>query len=429
MNERMLKAFTDLIADPTSNLTAAAIGISILVLFMLIIVLGLIVLVMPARISSKKRKKKRRKGQGKKPGAGGAPRKKVAAAAAISDDSVSVVEIAEEPGADDVTSQPAAPVRKVRIPTLKLPAMQRRTKRRIRHAGLVVAILLFAVGAVLMYVTTSANTYCTSVCHQMGDATQSWKQSDHKTTACIRCHEGRPGFSVARGIASRTRSFYLAVARETAGSTPVPPQRCLECHGDIRNGAIQGKNAVRMSHKEVLAAGSDCGDCHANRGHEVAGLTAGMSQCLRCHNGATASSECQVCHPRGAEASIERSQAFGDSVDLPSRPSCGGCHSLKKCDACHVVRMPHSENFKEPTQHAMLAAFDKKERACFRCHAPVDCTKCHRDFAAHVIGWEEKHKTYPRNTEYCNWCHKTAQFCDVCHGATSNKKPSDTYVD
>lgn len=382
---RVFDNLRQLLSDPTTNLTAAAIGISIVVLLLIIIVLALIAWVMPARVSNKRRKKPRRKRTGTQAKAG--PRSRAAASEHPSRASV-----------DGLTADTGARRARWRVPWIAL--------------SLVVA----AAGVIAAYATTSTNQYCTTLCHQMIEPAQTWKTSAHRSVPCVRCHEGAIGVSAPQGLASRSHSIFLAITDSSAPPTPVPAGRCLACHDDIADRVITTSSAVRMSHAEVLASGADCLDCHEQQGHVGGNLTIPMSTCLRCHDGRTAPATCATCHPSGVEASIATSEdrSFGDAVKLPEKPTCEGCHSLKSCDKCHGLRMPHPRNFPSPYEHAKLAAFEGKE-LCYRCHSFQECSECHSGFDSHGQGWKSRHATYPWNAPYCNWCHETSRFCEVCH--------------
>lgn len=351
-----LTRIAELIRDPTSNLVATAIGLAIVVLIVLIVVLGLLIWAMPAAGP------KRKKGQA-------------------------------------VPTGPPPP-----------PGIWAR-------AGIWFAVVL-AVGSVAAgYHVTSRASFCTNVCHTMTPVAEAWKGSAHKGVTCIRCHEGRYGVSAVQGVTFRARSAYLEFKGESADGRTVPSKRCLECHRSILTENSVGSRAITMSHREVVAAGSDCADCHGVQGHVTQSIIIGMSSCLRCHDGVTAPAECNTCHTKGSDASIRFSeQTYGSPVQLPGSPTCGGCHSEEKCDACHGLRMPHPQDYADPKRHARPAAFDGKDRLCYRCHPPTSClTRCHLSFDAHGGAWKAQHATYPRDTTWCAACHENDDMCVLCH--------------
>lgn len=358
-----------LLKDPTSNLVAAALGVSIVALLLLILVLGLMYFALhpgPDAGPGKKRKVRRRK-----------------------------------PTPEQLEAREQARLR------------AKRTSRLIVVFGLLLAW-------VALYSATSSQQYCTRTCHQMAEVADGHKASTHARVSCVRCHEGTLGVSLVTASASRVHSILQQGGLADSNERTVSPSRCLACHEGIASRRVIGRSAVAMSHREPLAAGASCTDCHGAQGHTEEGYAAGMQICLRCHDGKKASAKCETCHPQGAEASIVvHKQTFGSPVQLPERPTCGGCHSQTKCDQCHGLRMPHPSPFSDPLAHARLAAFEGKERICYRCHTFTDCADCHQQFTGHGIdvNWKQEHKAYKHSDgdTYCLWCHETKNFCDVCH--------------
>lgn len=358
-----------LLTDPTSNLVGAALGVSIIVIVLVVIILTLLLFALNP-YDKKKRGKK------------GAKRRKT-----------------------------------VTMTRDEFHRLQARLRKARRITGLVV-LLGLAVVWVALYAGTSVNAYCGNTCHTMVARSDTWKASPHESVRCVRCHEGRPVDAFVRGSASRLRSLSYAFLGTDATGVKVPSIRCLECHGSILEETVVSELAVAMSHREPISAGASCSDCHGQQGHIETSLIVAMPACLRCHDGVTASAKCTLCHPKGIEASISQPrEPVGPSTRLPAKPRCGGCHSQKSCDACHGLRMPHSEDYEKPQRHARPAAFDAKNRLCYRCHTPSECGVCHPSFSAHGLNWKKDHAKYTRKdgNEYCLWCHETKDFCGLCH--------------
>lgn len=348
MVARYLEAIRLLLRDPTSNLVATAIGLSIITLLALIIILLLLAWALPAQ------------------------------------------------------------------DRLRSPA--RRPRKPVSLRLLWVSSAMFVVIALVYgYISTSSNTFCGRTCHAMLSPSDSWKESRHARIRCVRCHEGRPGFSIGQAFVGRAHSFYMqTTARPVDGITVVSSLLCLDCHGDIRRRTVITPDSVAVSHKEILSAGTSCDDCHRGTGHGAT-KRVGMGPCLRCHDGRKASVECTLCHLDGPDMSIRpRNTTFG-KVNLPEKPTCGGCHAQKRCDACHGLRMPHPKDYADPRRHARPGAFTGKDRLCFRCHPPMQCLQCHQDFNAHGPNWAERHEAYPYDTQYCAACHHTPDYCSICH--------------
>lgn len=367
-----LQQLRQLISDPTSNLVGAALGVSIVVILLVIFVLTLLFFAVSPS-SSRSRK-----------------------------------------------AAPSKAGRKRKPPT---PEQIARRKARVRRARIVTwSIVVVGVFAawIALFVGTSVNSYCGNTCHSMVQYAGTWKESPHASVRCVRCHEGDPKTTLVTASISRLKSVVHAVTSTRSPGIALPPSRCLSCHESVMTRTVVTDLAVKMSHKEPIEAGATCSDCHGAQGHLEQALIIGMSACLRCHDGVTASTECVTCHPKGIEASIrEPERETGVAVRLPAKPTCGGCHSQKSCDDCHGLRMPHPADFGEPKRHASLAAFERKERLCYRCHARGECLQCHASFPGHTAGWKSDHVKYAdadgRRGGYCLWCHDTEDFCGLCH--------------
>jgi hypothetical protein len=111
---------------------------------------------------------------------------------------------------------------------------------------------------------------------------------------------------------------------------------------------------------------------------------------------------------------------------LAAVTDCGGCHDQTTCDACHGLRLPHSETFVK-WQHARYAGFEKKQR-CWRCHASrQDCGGCHTDWTqnSHGANWRTIHgqSNLGMNARCsCHWPRmpeegrqQAGTYCRVCH--------------
>lgn len=356
------RSLARLVQDPTSNLTATAIGVSIVVIALLIVVLALIAVALPAA-----------RGVGKK----------------------------------RVRPKKAASVVSPRI------------KKRLDARGKILVLTILGLGVVVgfgaLYVVTSTDAFCTRTCHSMQVVEDAWEHSAHGRISCIRCHEGQLGLSLPNAVVQRARSVYLELRGPDGYAIGVPSERCLQCHAEIAQVTIISGRGVAMSHREALDGGGACVDCHGSQGHTAGVLTTGMNACLRCHDGTVARADCTVCHPRGVEYSIRLSDnVFGSPARLPAPPSCGGCHSEASCDKCHGLRLPHPAGYGTAAGHAKAAAFDRKV-LCYRCHAVTDCQRCHMPFTAHQKDWNRAHAAYPRATTWCSNCHETQNFCAVCH--------------
>lgn len=350
-----LQAIADLIRNPTSNLTAAAFGLAIVVLLGLIILLLVLALYVPGG----------RKG-------------------ILSPES----RVAGEP----VSRRP----RGIRIP-------------------LWLAVIVTVLSITAAYGTTSVSSFCTDVCHEMSSAADSWEQSAHADVACVRCHEGRLVLSAPSGAVLRTYSGIARLVDVGADRvSEMPMSRCLGCHKAIRTGTFVSEEGVRMVHEHVIEAGAPCTVCHNGVAHvrEDRFERSVMTECLRCHDDESASAACETCH-EGDPGRLPITERIFGLAEMPP-VDCEGCHTLDACDDCHGLRMPHPDDFASPYSHARLGAFEGRQRLCFRCHVSNDCQAgCHGDLNGHGPGWKRLHATLPE--AYCSGCHDTDRFCGVCH--------------
>jgi hypothetical protein len=290
------------------------------------------------------------------------------------------------------------------------------TSARISRIGRLVASILTLAAVAVAYAVTSQSSACGTSCHAMVPDTDTWRLSSHAAVPCVRCHEGLPILSAPTAVASRTRSLIAELSEQgTGGESSIPASRCLSCHGSIADRVVVAENGVAMSHRQVIASGASCDDCHGAQGHEPPGRVPPMSACLRCHDGTRASAACAACHRRSTGRLLVPTDSRFGKVELAETPTCGGCHSEATCDACHGLRMPHPADYKDPQRHARPAAFGRKVKLCYRCHTFADCNECHLSFNAHVQDWQKRHGEYPRDTEWCGGCHRTAYMCGLCH--------------
>jgi hypothetical protein len=139
-----------------------------------------------------------------------------------------------------------------------------------------------------------------------------------------------------------------------------------------------------------------------------------MTSCADCHDGVTASRECDTCHV-GDIADAGGGTAEFDLVRLEPPTTCQGCHSLEGCTECHGIEMPHPPGWGDPRNHARSGAFDTD--LCVRCHDEM-CSPCHSQIhTSHVPDWRTGHRNAERVT--CPQCHDETKvgtdMCTLCH--------------
>lgn len=315
-----------------------------------------------------------------------------------------------------------------------------RAKRAPLRAGTYIAFgVLVAVALVVGYVGSGRDAYC-ATCHAdiveppgavSEESTPAVETvALHDSVSCVACHEASQVTGIVANTVDRTRH----IVGQLAGA-PVPTDAvvdssaCLRCHREILDGPVQTEDTrIRMSHEEPVGAGLVCTECHADIAHgQDDAVQAGMVTCLRCHDGEQAAAECATCHLSDVGYSTIDRRVFAP-VNLAPVTDCGGCHDQTKCDACHGFRMPHPQDFLEG-EHARYAGFDLKEK-CYACHVRTDCDRCHvtKDrsigYWGHGLGpgWKYQHYDVPPGIDPGCGCHGRSKYvqqygnyCKACH--------------
>lgn len=275
-------------------------------------------------------------------------------------------------------------------------------------------------------VATSLPRMCQN-CHAMKPSYISWQKSDHKTFRCGLCHQrpGILGFFSDKLKSGRMIVNYLRRSYREPIKTAIEDESCFACHHAIESRVVS-RYSVKVSHKEFLAAGFGCMECHGGVGHKRGKGLVGkptMDKCILCHDGRKAANRCSFCHlgnktkrPRMAIADFPRVWV--------SKRDCEGCHSTTKCTQCHGIYMPHPVGFNTGKSHARLAFTNKS--LCWRCHETGDCLRCHSQVGTHGPKWVAQHGI-TATPQTCNMCHHqnnvahtkdaapSAYFCDNCH--------------
>jgi nitrate/TMAO reductase-like tetraheme cytochrome c subunit len=300
--------------------------------------------------------------------------------------------------------------------------------KRVSPAGWrVIAALLWAtvilVAFAVTYVATGTNSYCGLSCHANDSHVALATKNQHAD--CIDCHESNP---VSGMVARVNMAFAQSTGLRFASKAPVDSGLCLRCHTTIATTSVKTRTGLIVSHKEILAAGRTCSDCHVDEGHKKrsAATVAGMSACMTCHDGAAAPRTCVTCHNGGSPLSISGAAAkthsaydYGPAIRVANR-DCARCHGAEtKCKACHNgLVLPHPRAFVDGG-HARMAAFEGRQR-CLKCHTMKWCgnDRCHHSFSAHnATAWRTGHQT--GTSANCGGCHmswsRRGSFCKVCH--------------
>lgn len=218
---------------------------------------------------------------------------------------------------------------------------------------------------------------------RMGGAFETWSDSAHAKVPCQRCHVA-PGFVAQRTYdAKMLGEFYLSIvmpSREPELFRKPSNAACSSCHIDLRTVSPRGDlNIPHRAHVSVLRL--DCVKCHNYLVHKASPEgkhVPRMADCLRCHDGKTAKSQCSACHTDKNEPLTHRAADW--LVVHPSRADakgadCNRCHkwTARWCSNCHEQR-PRSHGNDWRSRHGDRVAV---RRNCEACHAAPFCVRCH----------------------------------------------------
>jgi hypothetical protein len=303
---------------------------------------------------------------------------------------------------------------------------------RRRRSKLATAVIVLATLAIFWATTgysTSGDSAC-AACHDKSPHASADKPRDpHAGVTCVACHE--PGGAVSRAITGVGPRILHVIGHIAGGSVSrdygrVTRSACASCHASaIARTTVDAARGIRMSHKEPLAAGATCLDCHRLKSGVLLARGVGMSPCIRCHDSKTAPSACATCHDKKA-ANAARVRTVTPAVQVP-QVKCGGCHDqARECDSCHGVRLPHSKEFMTYA-HARAGAVDlwfNGGRTCAKCHTATrnPCSRCHSSMLGTGHGPGNALAHQKASSAACDSCHGSRaymggrDFCkDLCH--------------
>ena len=260
-----------------------------------------------------------------------------------------------------------------------------------------------------------------------------------------------------------------------------PVTRCTGCHvgaaaGIIDRVVIPAPN-LKFSHKLHIDRGADCRACHGNFERAKIGLATRdqlprMEQCMACHDGKQAPSECSACHlsegggriatsfesgalkPAGVLMGAAHSATFARDHRAAGQNAnyCASCHRKEFCSDCHQGVMKPMDF--HGNDYVALHALDARRGNpdCSACHRQASfCVGCHsragvsadgragdlrpslsgaRQHRFHPEGWVSTSAGAPtaargpdhhsfeaqRNLRQCASCHRET-FCQTCHSA------------
>ena len=295
---------------------------------------------------------------------------------------------------------------------------------RIYYAALSMALILVSVFSISNALSFRPS-YC-GFCH--GDYVSSWKRSPHANIPCDACHAGGSGFAFAEGRVKYAAMLPAALS----GLYPRPitatisNEACLQCHSQLLAKTVE-KNAIRMSHKEILNA-SSCTDCHSTTAHGSASTAKNypeLDKCLNCHNNTKASADCNKCHVNGAERikpvgftsawRTTHGENWRTAHGAGNLQTCRACHSEDFCKRCHEIQLPHPDSWLN--LHGSAVKFSAAARAgCNVCHQKSLCDGCHKLQIPHQEDFLKKHSSIAKEqgSKACENCHSEVS-CDRCH--------------
>ena len=215
----------------------------------------------------------------------------------------------------------------------------------------------------------------------------------------------------------------------------VPPRErrvtndaCLVCHDEIMDDITTTKS-IKMSHREVIDAGWQCGECHGNTGHALRGVKAkiqnpSMDKCFGCHQQRKKLKKCSTCHvgkiKSGAPEDPIKMGSAAHVADWNTEKHgqannqfCRVCHETAFCKTCHKINLPHLKG-SWPYQHSTAAVISPE--ACEQCHSNKFCFDCHKMTMPHPPSFGERHAVAKADDTVCFNCH-FRDHCTACHRA------------
>ncbi len=334
--------------------------------------------------------------------------------------------------------------------------------------------LMFLAAAVMILVSYAAAykmqdvigpRLCSS-CHQNMTADQTLQKGNHARFSCETCH-GAQGM----GLFPKTT---IPVGLDK--KAPVKREVCNQCHV-IENRQVTPHIPIKVPHKEHLAKGLQCVECHKGvihgdstekRGAEVLvtfknnGIR--MTTCIACHMERGVSTKCSWCHLADLKPSShtpkEKWVAEGEHGQqaLKDVGVCQMCHSYTKdkavtmgrkgfpaaefarsnsfCSECHLTKPPshvgiwpiiHKQQAIPQRQACLVCHNEEKpepnERVvqriyCFRCHQPQDSASTSPTYSVtnHPENWRQIHPNIVKTVGIVEG------RCFNCHAANSCAK-------
>jgi hypothetical protein len=215
-----------------------------------------------------------------------------------------------------------------------------------------------------------------------------WADSTHAEAHCSDCHVD-PTFVAQYAFRARMAGkFYISLV-STSGKpykfgTPTDAA-CMSCHDIVRK--VSPKGDLRLPHKaHVKVLKLKCVRCHNFLIHKKTPEgknTPRMVDCMKCHDGTTATNVCSKCHTKKAVPATHRlvnwTVVHSQQAAKPGA-ECTKCHKFtnKWCSDCHA-RRPSTHGKDWRAKHGDRG---RTRRNCEACHAKSFCVRCHGQLPA-----------------------------------------------
>lgn len=275
------------------------------------------------------------------------------------------------------------------------------------------------------FTVTISPSYC-ATCHLMSPEFKSWTTSPHKKADCLSCHRDKIPFGV---LTFKARQYSMLASQVTGIyqkpiTSDINNQNCLSCHQKQTEKLLVSRT-IRVSHKEFLAKGARCTDCHntvAHRNTVPRKKYPHMDKCTVCHNGTEASADCYICHTKEKSKkpryrmgpwAITHGETWTKTHGMGSLATCQVCHPEDYCMKCHEIKLPHP-SVTWPANHGKIAKNMKDN--CITCHIASFCENCHQIEMPHPANWLPRHSRIAKSIDDkdCRRCHARYD-CQECH--------------
>lgn len=302
----------------------------------------------------------------------------------------------------------------------RIPSSSHRRLRLV--CGTVLALLTVTVLALDLAAWSPA--VCRA-CHRetLGDGSNT---PGHESIGCMECHQGYRSLVKLVGAGHIVEGALTPGASAYSAVGSVEDEACVSCHPVEKLLEVVESRGVRMSHRGLPEGGYVCVDCHEALVHDTPDgklPVPTMGMCTTCHDGASAASSCDTCHPERAADDGDRlhdaewAQTHGAEWEkghgLGDLSTCGVCHKPEKCTSCHGVPLPHPADFGVLHGHQ---AIELGQAMCRTCHTDAFCSSCHGIEMPHPTGFLQQHSAVAKNRTdgRCLACHTSAN-CNECH--------------